>query len=101
MISLVGPFGSYLAFANPHSDELPRPLGRKNMTVQLAQGWGEFEPRLQVYGGSSGYSALANLELAHSTNTGGDRSALALAYEKSVDRPLDFESIDVAVIKVV
>ena len=43
---------------------------------------------------------MANLELVHGTDTGGDRSALALAYEKSVDRPLDFESIDVAVIEV-
>lgn len=84
--------GDTLLFSHPNSDIVPCPLGRKNMSVSLSMdGNGDqWRDVLQVFAGPSAYSSLAALP--------GGR--VGLLYEKSSDgkEPIDFESIELAII---
>jgi sialidase-1 len=85
--------GDKLLFSHPNSGVVPCPLGRKNMSVSLSpDGNGdEWRDVLQVFAGPSAYSSLATLP--------GGR--VGLLYEKSSDgkEPIDFESIELAIIE--
>ena len=85
--------GDALLFSHPNSDVLPCPLGRKNMTVSMSRdGNGEeWRDVLQVFVGPAAYSSLAVL-------AGG---RVGLLYEKSEDgkEPIDFESVELAIIE--
>ena len=97
-------FGQRFLFSNPffNYDQPVSPTckdpswctkrtGRRNMTLLESTTGRNWTPVLGIFQGSAGYSSLAALDE--------DSGIVAIAYERSQDWPLDFASLNVAIVQ--
>jgi hypothetical protein len=89
-----------LSHPNPTNHTLPRPLGRRNLTISIgafnAGGTAVWHDAVVVFAGPSGYSSLASVTKWDLDIVG----AVGVVYEMSTDgkEPLDFEGVQLAII---
>ena len=98
-----------MSHPNPSDRHLPRPLGRKNLTISVSivkppSSPGPWSDELIIFNGPSGYSSLAKilLDYEHASLDVMAATSFGVLYEKSADgvEPLDFQGIELALFSI-